>query len=160
MEKNKNVRFVRIRGRIVPVKVKPGSGNRKPGKIRAAKSAKAKRITKDRKLGNNLFQFGLLSSFLAPSIASSAKKDAVRSVQTAARAIQGKDQKLANKAVSLFRKQKIKLGVSKVAAFGGIASSVIGGLLSLSHTARADKEGRKRAIRTKALRKQVRNEQR
>lgn len=158
MEKNKNIRFARIRGRIVPIKVKKGSGSRKPEKIRAARSNKANQYTEKIRSGRNMFLGGNLAMFAGGRIFKSGAKDATKSIDFAKAAIKTGSKSHADTAVKLFKSQRMKFKLGKATALLGLASTLYGAVKLSKNSKKAREEGTKRAIRTKALRRSLKNE--
>lgn len=140
MKKQKNVRFVRIRGRIVPVKVKPGSGTKNPLAIQAAKNKK-------QKIGQGITSSGLVATALGVSTGLGFKVPKFSLKKRSKLFLVGSKK---NNSFKVQRKGSIKIKGKKLALLG-FASTAIGGIMS----AIGD---RQRSEETRALRKQVRNE--
>lgn len=148
-------RFVRIRGRIVPIKTKSGSGSRKPKKVRAAKSQAAKDASKKVKSGVGAFFGGQAMGMIGAKIFDSGKSDARAAIKNAAIALKGNSRAHADTAVKLFKKQKIKHTAGKIMALAGVASTVYGFAKVMRNSRIVKKESAKRSSRTKALRRNL-----
>lgn len=82
MKDKKNVKFVRIRGKIVPIRVKKGSGSR-GGRLEAANNTKQKVGDSLLTAANLSSLFAITGGFFGNVFKSAAKIEAVRTVHNA-----------------------------------------------------------------------------
>lgn len=153
----KNVRFARIRGKIIPIKVKKGSGSRKPEKIRAKRDPRADKIKKEGFGGTELLS-GIGIGIAGSKLFESGKKDALKSVLSAKVAVGTGRKEFADHAVKLFKRQKLKHSVGSKMAMLGLGLAGAGFVKAYFQGKKAKKLGTERMVKTKALRKSYREQ--